>query len=88
VPNDTTLTVKIDRSVKARLEAAAARVRRSKSFLIAEAIEQYLAVQEWQISAIRRGLEAADRGALVPHDLVKAWAKSIPADRRRSPQAK
>ena len=40
--DSTTITVRIDKSVKKRLEAAAARVRRSKSFLAAEAIEEYL----------------------------------------------
>jgi len=86
--DSTTLTVRLDRSVKKRLEAAAARLRRSKSFLAAEAIEEYLSVQEWQIEAIRRGIKAADRGELVPHDQVKAWAKSIAADRPRRPRAK
>ena len=84
----TTLTVRLDRAVKKRLEAAAARVRRSKSFLAAEAIEEYLSIQEWQIEAIKRGIEAADRGELVPHDQVKAWAKSIADDRQRRPRAK
>ena len=88
MPDSTTLTVRLDQSVKKRLEAAAARVRRSKSFLAAEAIEEYLSVQEWQIEAMRRGIEAADRGELVPHDRIKAWAKSIAADRRRRPRAK
>jgi RHH-type transcriptional regulator, rel operon repressor / antitoxin RelB len=88
MPDSTTLTVRLDRSVKKRLEAAATRVRRSKSFLAAEAIEEYLAVQEWQIEAIRRGMEAADRGELVSHDQVKAWAKSITTGRRRRVRAK
>jgi RHH-type transcriptional regulator, rel operon repressor / antitoxin RelB len=88
MPDSTTLTVRLDRSVKKRLEAAATRVRRSKSFLAAEAIEEYLAVQEWQIEAIHRGMEAADRGELVSHDQVKAWAKSITTGRRRRVRAK
>jgi RHH-type rel operon transcriptional repressor/antitoxin RelB len=88
MPDSTTLTVRLDRSVKKRLEAAAARIRRSKSFLAAEAIEEYLAVQEWQIEAIKRGIEAADRGELVPHEQVKAWAKSVSAGRPRRPRAK
>jgi RHH-type rel operon transcriptional repressor/antitoxin RelB len=88
MPDSTTLTVRLDRSVKKRLEAAAARVRRSKSFLAAEAIEEYLAVQEWQIEAIKRGIEAADRGELVPHEQVKAWAKSVAANRLRRLRAK
>jgi len=86
--DSTTLTVRLDRSIKKRLEAAAARVRRSKSFLAAEAIEEYLAVQEWQIEAINNGIEAADHGKLVPHDRVKVWAKSLSAGRRSRRRAK
>ncbi len=86
--DSTTLTVRLDRSVKRRLESAAARVRRSKSFLAAEAIEEYLAIQEWQIEAIEKGIEAADRGELVPHEQVKVWAKSLAGNRRVRLRAK
>ena len=85
--DSTTLTVRLDKTVKKRLEAAAARVRRSKSFVAAEAIEEYLAVQDWQVEAIKKGIEAADRGELVPHDRVKAWAKSL-GTRRELPRPK
>jgi RHH-type transcriptional regulator, rel operon repressor / antitoxin RelB len=85
--DSTTLTVRLDRTVKKRLEAAAARVRRSKSFVAAEAIEEYLAVQDWQVEAIKKGIEAADRGELVPHDKVKALVKSL-GTRRKLPRPK
>jgi predicted transcriptional regulator len=85
--DSTTLTVRLDKSVKKRLEAAAARVRRSKSFVAAEAIEEYLAVQDWQVAAIKKGIEAAGRGELVPHAKVKAWAKSL-GTRRELPRPK
>ena len=44
----TTLTIRVDRSVKERLEAIAHRLNRSKSFVACEAIKEYIAVQEWQ----------------------------------------
>ena len=83
--DSTTITVRLDKSVKKRLEAAAERVRRSKSFLAAEAIEEYLAIQDWQVEAIQKGIAAADRGDLIPHDKVKAWAKSL-GKRRKLPR--
>ena len=85
--DSTTITVRLDKSVKKRLEAAAGRVRRSNSFLAAEAIEEYLAVQDWQVEAIKKGIAAADRGDLVPHDKVKAWARSL-GKRRELPRPK
>ena len=75
--DSTTITVRLDKAVKKRLETAAARVRRSKSFLAAEAIEEYLAIQDWQVEAIKQGIAAADRGEAVAHDRVKAWAVSL-----------
>lgn len=80
--DSTTLTVRLDSDVKRRLEDVAVRVRRSKSFLAAEAIEEFLAVQEWQIAAIEGGIAAADRGELVPHEDVRAWAASLGAKRQ------
>jgi RHH-type rel operon transcriptional repressor/antitoxin RelB len=85
--DSTTLTVRLAPQVKRRLESVALRVRRSKSFLAAEAIEEFLAVQEWQIAAIKEGIAAADRGDLVPHEDVQAWAagtrRKLPRPRAR-----
>jgi len=80
--DSTTLTVRLAPEVKRRLESVAVRVRRSKSFLAAEAIEEFLAVQEWQIAAIKAGMAAADRGDLVPHEEVRAWAAALGSRRR------
>jgi len=80
--DSTTLTVRLNPRVKKRLEAVAASVRRSKSFLAAEAIEEFLAVQEWQIAAIKEGIAAADRGGLIPHEEARAWAASFGAKRK------
>jgi predicted transcriptional regulator len=85
--DSTTITVRLDKAVKKRLEAAAERVRRSKSFLAAEAIEEYLAVQDWQVEAIKKGIAAADHGETVAHDKVKAWAASL-GTRRELPRPK
>jgi predicted transcriptional regulator len=75
--DSTTLTVRLTPEVMQRLESVAQRVRRSESFLAAEAIEEFLAVQEWQIAAIEEGIAAAERGDLIPHDDVRAWAESL-----------
>ena len=38
-------------------------------------------LEEWQIAAIKKGIAAADRGDLVPHEDVKAWAASLGSSR-------
>ena len=49
-----TFTIRVDEAAKARLEALALSTGRSRSFLAAEAISEYLAVNEWQIAATGR----------------------------------
>ena len=71
-----TLTVRIDTAVKKRLEKLARSTGRSRSFLAAEAIEEYLGVNEWQVAGIRQAIGSADRGELIAHDQVKAWVSS------------
>jgi predicted transcriptional regulator len=74
--DSTALTVQLSPDVKRRLESMALRVRCSESFLAAEAIEEFLAVQEWQIEAIQEGIAAVERGDLIPHEEVQAWVES------------
>jgi predicted transcriptional regulator len=72
------LTVRVAPGVSERLQKLAEATKRSKSFLAAEAIEEYLVVQEWQVNAILEGIEAADRGDGVDLDQVRQrWEKHI-----------
>jgi predicted transcriptional regulator len=78
--DSTTLTVHLGPEVERRLESVVSRVHRSEAFLAAEAIEEFLAVQEWQIAAIEEGIEegiaAAERGDLISHEDARAWVES------------
>lgn len=74
--DSTTMTIRVDRSVKERLEAVAERTKRSKSFLAAEAIEEYLVAQEWQIEGINKAIQSLDGGKGVPHEDVATWVES------------
>jgi RHH-type transcriptional regulator, rel operon repressor / antitoxin RelB len=72
----TTFTVRIDPAVKKRLERLAKSTGRSRSFLAAEALSEYLDVNEWQVAGIRKAMASLDRGEGVPHDQVKTWVDS------------
>jgi len=78
--DSTTLTVRLDSSVKERLGQLAGRMNRSKSFLAGAAIEEFLAVQEWQIEGIHKAIHSLDEGKAVPHDDVVNWVKSWGSD--------
>jgi len=71
-----TFTVRVDSAVKKRLEKLAKSTGRSRSFLAAEAIGEFVDVNEWQIAGIRRAMASMERGEGVAHERVKQWVRS------------
>jgi len=71
-----TITIRLNAETKRRLEALAQRSKRSKSFLAAEAISQYVEAQEWQFSEIEEGLADLELCRTACHDKVSTWLKS------------
>lgn len=57
----TTMTIRLEEDTKARLDALAESTSRSRSFLAAEAIREYIALNEWQIGEIQTALREADK---------------------------
>jgi len=76
IMRSTTFTVRVDAGVKKRLERLAKSTGRSRSFLAAEAINEYLEVNEWQVAGIRRAIASLGHGEGVPQNLVKDWVAS------------
>lgn len=74
--NSTTLTVRLDKSTRKRLDSLARNMKRSKSFLAGEAIESYLEAQEWQLGEIHKSLSELDSGKIVDGEKVEAWLKT------------
>jgi len=72
----TTFTVRVDPTVKKRLEKLAKSTGRTRSFLAAEALSEYLDVNEWQVAGIKKAMASLDRGEGVPHEQVKEWVNS------------
>ena len=81
----TTLTIRVDETDKARLDALARSTGRSRSFLAAEAIAEYLAVNAWQIEAIETAVASVDRGEGIPHQSVRDWVASWDTDLESEP---
>jgi predicted transcriptional regulator len=61
--------------MKDRLEQLAESTHRSKSYLAAEAIREYVANNEWQIAEIGAALREADAGDFASDSEVAAVAK-------------
>jgi predicted transcriptional regulator len=85
-----TFTVRVDGAVKKRLEKLAKETGRSRSFLAAEAIGEYVDVNEWQISGIKQAIASLDRGEGIAHKRVEQWVRSwggrneLPAPKHRA----
>jgi RHH-type transcriptional regulator, rel operon repressor / antitoxin RelB len=58
-----------------KLDKLAAATRRSRSFLAAEPIREYVALNSWQIEEIQKGLAEAERGQFESESEVKRVAK-------------
>jgi RHH-type rel operon transcriptional repressor/antitoxin RelB len=79
----TTFSLRVETDVKKRLEKLAKSTGRSRSFLAAEALNEYLDVNEWQVADVRKAMVSLDRGESVPHEQVKARVKSWGGKRRQ-----
>ncbi len=75
--NTTTLTFRVDRQTKEKLEQEAKRTKRSKAFLVQEVVADYLHMLERQDEMVRVAIASADRGELISHEDMMAWANSL-----------
>lgn len=77
-----TLSIRVSPSVRDQLERLADDTGRTKSFLAAEGIENYLITQAWQIKGIKAAIEKVDskEAKLIDHDKVATWIKSWGSD--------
>jgi predicted transcriptional regulator len=72
----TTISIRLETTVKARLDHLADATHRSKSFLAAEAIRAFVELNEWQIREIQTALQEADAGDFAkPSEVNKALGK-------------
>jgi predicted transcriptional regulator len=70
------VSVRLDATLSEQVTAIAAALDRPKSWVIEQAVKDFVAVQEWQLAAIDEGIKAADAGRVAAHEDVAAWVKS------------
>jgi predicted transcriptional regulator len=67
-----TVSLRLPEGTKKRIELLAKATRRTKTFVMEEAINTYLSLNEWQIKGILEGLEEVKAGETTPHESVLA----------------
>jgi RHH-type rel operon transcriptional repressor/antitoxin RelB len=71
-----TVTARIPDKTASMLDELAAATKRSKSFLVAEALQNYLEAHAWQVARTQDSLEQAEQGRFASGELVsEAFAK-------------
>lgn len=73
----TTMTIRLGTDVKEKLDRIASETNRSRSYLAAEAVANYVDRELEIIEGIRRGLADVDAGRLVAHDDAMAEIDAI-----------
>jgi predicted transcriptional regulator len=82
---DTTITVRVTRELRERLEALAKQTKRSKSFLSNEAIKNYVEYEEKVVADILEGLGDIKAGRVVEHDeATRRFSAAIARGTRKS----
>ena len=83
------LTARVARTIAARLKTLAAIEDRSVSYLVAEALERYLADEEWQLAEIQAAVAEADapNARVVAQEDLERWAEQIGSNPEVPPPA-
>jgi predicted transcriptional regulator len=77
-------TVRLPDDVSKKLDALAAKLDRSRSYVAVQAIEDFVAREAWQLADIEAGLREAERGDFASNVEVAATiAKYTKRKRRR-----
>jgi predicted transcriptional regulator len=72
-----TISFRIRGETVESLDALAATMDRDRSYLLNEAVERYLELNEYHVQLIEKGLRAAREGQLVSHADVKEMINKI-----------
>jgi len=66
-----TVSARLKPETAKKLDMLVESTARSRSYLVAEAVETYVKDQAWQIEAIQEGIKEADRGEFASENQVR-----------------
>ena len=72
------VTLRLEPGIRKRLDQLAKATDRSRAALAAEAVRQFVELNEWQIAAIQEGVRDAESGRFIDHARLKSrWEKKL-----------
>ncbi|KQV28889.1 hypothetical protein ASC97_24070 [Rhizobium sp. Root1203] len=79
----TAFTIRVPDEVADRLNQIAQKLDRSRSYMAAQAIEDFVSREEWQLAEIEAGIAEADRGEFAnDDDVARVVSKYVKASSR------
>ncbi|MBN7804541.1 CopG family ribbon-helix-helix protein [Agrobacterium rosae] len=76
----TAFTIRVPDEVANRLNEIAQKLDRSRSYMAAQAVENFVSREEWQLAEIEAGIAEADRGEVASdEDAARVIGKHIKA---------
>jgi predicted transcriptional regulator len=76
----TAFTVRLDEPTLGALDRLSEQTDRSRNWIVTKAIEDYVALNAWQISKIEAGIAAVDRGEFASEEDVARVRKKFAAE--------
>ena len=81
---DTTLTVRLPQAIDRQLDDLSKSTKRSKAVLAEEAITHFVRFEAEIVAGIKRGIEDAAAGRVVPHDAAMERIRATIANPRQA----
>ena len=81
------VTAKLPDDLVTEMDEVADRIERSKSWIVREAVSQWLAEEKRRHELTLEGLRAIDEGRVMSHEDMKAWAERKKRDERNKSAA-
>ncbi len=74
------LSLRIDSEIRERIEVEAEKMDRPSSYVVVEAIKQYLNKKDYKKEALKTAIERADKGEFISQESMREWFASLGSD--------
>ncbi len=76
MPKARSTSIRLEQDLDDQLSSVAERLDRPRSWVIEQAIKEFVELQAWHLAAIDEGIRDADARRVVAHEDVVAWVES------------
>ena len=81
------ITAKLPDHLVSEMDEVAERIERSKSWIVREAVSQWLSDERRRYELTLEGLKDVDEGRMIDHEDMKAWADQTKREARKKSAA-